>query len=159
MRLKRLTLQAFGPFKDKVVIDFESDKIDKGLLLISGDTGSGKTTIFDAICYALYGEASNSIRSSKSFKSDYADINTLSYVDLIFIQSDKMYHIRREPAQYVLSKRKNKDGLILFPAGIVFFKRQRNDESFDLEGYVRIVNMRGFRILKYSLEPHAEFAY
>ena len=53
MRLKRLTLQAFGPFKDKVVIDFESDKIDKGLLLISGDTGSGKTTIFDAICYAL----------------------------------------------------------------------------------------------------------
>ena len=47
MRLKKLIMQAFGPFKDKVVIDFEKDKIDKGLLLITGDTGAGKTTIFD----------------------------------------------------------------------------------------------------------------
>lgn len=58
MRLKKLIMQAFGPFKDKVVIDFEKDKIDKGLLLITGDTGAGKTTIFDAICYALYGKTS-----------------------------------------------------------------------------------------------------
>ena len=63
MQLKKLTLQAFGPFKDKVIIDFESEKIDKGLLLISGDTGAGKTTLFDAICFALYGQTSGETRT------------------------------------------------------------------------------------------------
>ena len=58
MRLRKLTIKAFGPFKNEVVIDFHKNNIESGLLLITGETGAGKTTIFDAVCYALYGEAS-----------------------------------------------------------------------------------------------------
>lgn len=108
MKPIRLEMNAFLSYKGKEVVDFKL--FDGKLFLIDGITGAGKTTIFDALCYALYGEATNSVRSSKSFKSDYADINTLSYVDLIFAQNNKEYHIRREPSQYVMSKRKNKDG-------------------------------------------------
>ena len=108
MKPIRLEMNAFLSYKGKEVVDFKL--FDGKLFLIDGITGAGKTTIFDALCYALYGEATNSVRSSKSFKSDYADINTLSYVDLIFVQNNKEYHIRREPSQYVMSKRKNKDG-------------------------------------------------
>ena len=97
MRLKKLTLQAFGPFKDKVVIDFEKEKIDKGLLLIAGDTGAGKTTIFDAICYALYGQTSNEKRTANSLRSDWALPSTDTFVDLEFYYKNKLYEVRRSP--------------------------------------------------------------
>ena len=97
MQLKKLTLQAFGPFKDKVVIDFENKKIDKGLLLISGDTGAGKTTIFDAICYALYGQTSGETRTANSLRSDWASPDIDTYVDLEFYYKNKMYEVRRSP--------------------------------------------------------------
>ncbi len=97
MQLKRLTLQAFGPFKDKVVIDFEKEKIDKGLLLIAGDTGAGKTTIFDAICYALYGQTSNEKRTANSLRSDWALPSTDTFVDLEFYYKNKLYEVRRSP--------------------------------------------------------------
>ena len=97
MQLKKLTLQAFGPFKDKVVIDFENKKIDKGLLLISGDTGAGKTTIFDAICYALYGQTSGETRTANSLRSDWASPDIDTYVDLEFYYKNKIYEVRRSP--------------------------------------------------------------
>ena len=97
MRLKKLTLQAFGPFKDKVVIDFENKKIDKGLLLISGDTGAGKTTIFDAICYALYGQTSGETRTANSLRSDWASPDIDTFVDLEFYYKNKLYEVRRSP--------------------------------------------------------------
>ena len=97
MQLKKLTLQAFGPFKDKVVIDFENKKIDKGLLLISGDTGAGKTTIFDAICYALYGQTSGETRTANSLRSDWASSDMDTYVDLEFYYKNKLYEVRRSP--------------------------------------------------------------
>lgn len=97
MRLKKLTLQAFGPFKDKVVIDFESKKIDRGLLLISGDTGAGKTTIFDAVCYALYGQTSGETRTANSLRSDWASPDVDTFVDLEFYYKNKMYEVRRSP--------------------------------------------------------------
>ena len=97
MRLKKLTLQAFGPFKDKVVIDFEDKKIDKGLLLISGDTGSGKTTIFDAICFALYGQTSGETRTANSLRSDWASPDIDTYVDLEFYYKNKLYNVKRSP--------------------------------------------------------------
>ena len=108
MQLKKLTLQAFGPFKDKVVIDFENKKIDKGLLLISGDTGAGKTTIFDAICYALYGQTSGETRTANSLRSDWASPDIDTYVDLEFYYKNKMYEVRRSP-EYSRRK-KNGDG-------------------------------------------------
>ena len=107
MRLKKLTLQAFGPFKDKVVIDFEREKIDKGLLLISGDTGAGKTTIFDAVCYALYGETSGEIRTANSLRSDWSSNDVDTFVDLEFYYKNKMYEVRRSP-EY---NRKKKNGV------------------------------------------------
>lgn len=107
MRLKKLTMQAFGPFKDKVVIDFEKDKIDKGLLLITGDTGAGKTTIFDAICYALYGKTSGDIREANSLRSDWASNDMDTYVYLEFYYKNKLYEIKRSP-EYT---RKKKNGI------------------------------------------------
>lgn len=98
MRLKKLTLQAFGPFKDNVVIDFEDDKIDKGLLLISGDTGSGKTTIFDAICFALYGKTSGETRKIDSLRSDWASPEVETFVELEFYYKNKFYEVRRSPS-------------------------------------------------------------
>lgn len=108
MQLKKLTLQAFGPFKDKVVIDFEKDKIDRGLLLITGDTGAGKTTIFDAVCYALYGQTSGETRTANSLRSDWASADVETYVDLEFYYKNKLYEVRRSP-EYV-RKKKNGDG-------------------------------------------------
>lgn len=107
MRLKKLIMQAFGPFKDKVVIDFEKDKIDKGLLLITGDTGAGKTTIFDAICYALYGNTSGDTREANSLRSDWASNDMDTYVDLEFYYKNKLYEIKRSP-EYT---RKKKNGI------------------------------------------------
>ena len=97
MRLKKLTIQAFGPFKDKTIIDFEDKKIDKGLLLITGDTGAGKTTIFDAICYALYGQTSGETRTTNSLRSDWASPEIDTFVDLEFYYKNKLYEIRRSP--------------------------------------------------------------
>lgn len=108
MQLKKLTLQAFGPFKDKVVIDFENKKIDKGLLLISGDTGAGKTTIFDAICYALYGQTSGETRTTNSLRSDWASPDIDTFVELEFYYKNKLYQVRRSPEYN--RKRKNGDG-------------------------------------------------
>ena len=94
MRLKKLTLQAFGSFKDKVVIDFENNNT---LLLISGDTGAGKTTIFDAICYALYGQTSGETRTANSLRSDWASSNVDTFVDLEFYYKNKIYEVKRSP--------------------------------------------------------------
>ena len=93
-----LTLSAFGPYAKEVTIDFT--QIDeRGLFLITGDTGSGKTTLFDAISFALYGEASGGTerRNTKSFRSDFASLNTPTFVILEFSHKDKRYRINRSP--------------------------------------------------------------
>ena len=105
MRLKKLTIQAFGPFKDKVIIDFEKNNINKGLLLITGDTGAGKTSIFDAICFALYGEASSNTRKVNSLRSDFASFDIETYVELSFEHNNKNYVIKRSPEYERKSKR------------------------------------------------------
>lgn len=100
-----LEFQAFLSYKDKVEIDFS--KLDGSLFLISGNTGSGKTTIFDAMCYALYGQCTSEDRN-KQLKSDFADLSELSYVKFTFEQNGKIYTITRQPAQDLLSKKKSK---------------------------------------------------
>lgn len=102
MRPLELTMSAFGPYAEKTVIDF-TKLGDRGLYLITGDTGAGKTTIFDAITYALYGEPSGTSRQSSMFRSKYAAEDTPTYVELKFRYADKTYVIRRSP-EYIRPK-------------------------------------------------------
>lgn len=99
-----LRFHAFGPYPDTVEIDFT--KFENGIFLISGPTGSGKTTIFDAICFALYAHASGNTRNTDTFKSHHASEQELCYVEFSFSLEDKIYHIHRTPKQMVYSKRK-----------------------------------------------------
>ena len=96
MRPLKLTVSAFGPYAGKVVMDLERLG-EQGLYLITGDTGAGKTTIFDAITYALYGEPSGSDRDPSMFRSKYAQPETPTQVELVFSYSGKTYTVRRNP--------------------------------------------------------------
>lgn len=96
MRPIQLIMTAFGPYKQKEVIDFD-DLGDHRIFAISGNTGAGKTTIFDAICYVLYGEASGEERSDTSMlRSQFADDNTYTSVELTFQLKGKRYEIKRQ---------------------------------------------------------------
>lgn len=98
MKPIKLKISAFGPYAGTMPeIDFEQFE-EKGLFLISGDTGAGKTTLFDAICFALYGETSGTYRDTRKLRSEYADDNTKSFVDFYFSHQGKNYHIYREPS-------------------------------------------------------------
>lgn len=102
MRPKKLVMSAFGPYAKKTVVDLE--KLGQnGLYLICGDTGAGKTTIFDAITFALYGEASGENRDAVMLRSKYAEPDTPTEVELYFTYGGKDYYIKRNP-EYERSK-------------------------------------------------------
>lgn len=97
MRPITLTISAFGPYAGETTIDF--DKLgNSGIYLITGDTGAGKTTIFDAIVFALYGETTDENREAKMLRSKYADPYTKTFVELTFVNKGKTYKISRNPA-------------------------------------------------------------
>lgn len=105
MRPEKLTITAFGPFKDTVVVDFTSLGKD-GLYLITGATGSGKTTLFDALSYALYGvTTSQNFRDAEQMRSHYSKGDAVTSVELIFKEKGKSYRIKRIPAQKRPKKR------------------------------------------------------
>lgn len=98
MKPIKLKISAFGPYAGEMPeIDFTQFE-NRGLFLISGDTGAGKTTIFDAICFALYGTTSGSYRDTKNLRSEYAKDSVESYVDFYFSHQGKNYHVLRTPA-------------------------------------------------------------
>ncbi|MDO4269184.1 MAG: SMC family ATPase, partial [Eubacteriales bacterium] len=102
MRPEYLIMSGFGPYAGKTEIDF--GKLgESGLYLITGDTGAGKTTIFDAISYALYGEASGQVRDPGMFRSKYAAPETPTYVELRFAYQGRSYTVRRNP-EYIRPK-------------------------------------------------------
>ena len=110
MKPIKLVISAFGPYKDRVEIDF--DKLgDNGIFLITGDTGSGKTTIFDALSFGLFGEASGSRRENGSFRSDFASDEVNTFVELSFEHKGVIYNIERVP-RYT-RKKKRGDGVTL----------------------------------------------
>lgn len=107
MRPLELEIQAFGPYKEKVTLNF-TDLNNQHLFLITGPTGAGKTTIFDAIVYALYGKTSGSSRNVNELKSQLADDETVAYVSLVFEIHGKVYTIKRIPKQRRPQKRGKK---------------------------------------------------
>lgn len=122
MKPCRLVISAFGPYAQKTEIDFE--KLGgQGLYLITGDTGAGKTTIFDAITFALYGEASGEVRQAGMFRSKYAPENEPTYVELTFLYQGKRYTVTRNP-EYQRPKGRGKgvtiqkgDAVLVYPDG------------------------------------------
>ena len=105
MKPVKLIMSAFGPYARQTEIDFEKLG-DNGLFLITGDTGAGKTTLFDAISFALYGEASGGSerRASKSFRSDYASPTDETWVEYTFRHKNDVWRVRRNP-EYIRSKK------------------------------------------------------
>lgn len=96
MRPCELVISAFGPYAEETVIDFRKLGTH-GIYLITGDTGAGKTTIFDAITFALYGETSGSVRRGKMLRSKYAEAGVPTYVKLTFLYQGEEYRIKRNP--------------------------------------------------------------
>lgn len=104
MRPIKLVLSAFGPYGSETVIDM-TGLCDSSLFLITGETGAGKTTIFDGIIFALYGVASGSIRNPSNFRSKYCKDETKTFVALEFENNGKKYSIKRNPSYEKPKKR------------------------------------------------------
>lgn len=103
MKPIRLSMEAFGPYAERTDIDFRC--LDRGLFLITGNTGSGKTMIFDAMCYALYGETSGDRRRAEMLRSDLTD--TKPWVELEFEHRGTRYVVRREPPYSRVNRKGN----------------------------------------------------
>lgn len=99
-----LKMSAFGPYANETIVDF-AKLGGHGIFLLTGDTGAGKTTIFDAICYALYDGASGQFRQVKSFRSDYAAQEAETYVEFTFEHNGRSYRVRRNP-EYERAKKR-----------------------------------------------------
>ncbi len=134
MRPIQLTMSAFGPYAGRTVVDF--DKLGQsGLYLITGDTGAGKTTIFDAITFALFGEASGENRDPSMMRSKYAAPETPTEVELVFAYGGKRYAVRRNP-EYQRPKTRGtgttvqpQSAELRYPDGRIVTKRSEVDEA------------------------------
>ncbi|MBI5503487.1 MAG: AAA family ATPase, partial [Deltaproteobacteria bacterium] len=94
MRPLRLTMRAFGPYVDEINLDF-SALAGRSLFLIHGPTGAGKTSILDAICFALFGETAGSDRPVKKVRSDFADASVVSEVTFDFALGERVFRVHR----------------------------------------------------------------
>lgn len=109
MKPRILTLSAWGPYKDRVEVDFTGLE-ERGLFLITGATGAGKTTLFDAVTYALYGYMSGEVREKNSVRSDFADADTATFVELLMQHGGLEYRIVRNPEYFRPKRRQSGKG-------------------------------------------------
>ncbi len=135
MKPLKLTMSAFGPYAGEQHIDFTL--LREQIFVISGPTGAGKTTIFDAISFALFGEASGSSRDRDSLRSDFASSGTETYVELEFELKGRCYKIKRSPQQEQKKLRgegytvKNADAELLLSDGTLITKIANVDERIN----------------------------
>lgn len=138
MKPVRLVMSAFGSYAEKTEIDFAG--VQHGLFLITGDTGAGKTTVFDAVTYALYDQTSGGKRDGNMMRSQYASEETDTYVEYTFSYREEMYTIRRNPEYTRLGKRRYADGSpryvkespkveLLLPDGNVYRGKKRETDQ------------------------------
>ena len=167
MRPIRLTISAFGPYAGREVLDL--DRLgESGLYLITGDTGAGKTTIFDAITYALYGDASGENREPAMFRSKYAAPETATEVELVFSYAGKTYTVRRNP-EYERPKTRGEgttkqkaEAELTYPDGRVVTKQREVDAAIrDIMGmnrsqFLQIAMIAQGDFLKLLLAPTEE---
>lgn len=164
MRPIQLTMSAFGPYAGKTVL--ELDKLGgEGLYLITGDTGAGKTTIFDAITYALYGEASGDSRDAAMFRSKYAQPETPTFVELTFLCHDETYTVRRNPEYARPAKRgggttvQKADASLTYPDGHILTKTRdvtnavREIIGIDRDQFTQVAMIAQGDFLKLLLAP------
>ncbi len=134
MRPLKLTVSGFGPYAEVQELDFKTLG-ESGLYLITGDTGAGKTTIFDAITFALFGEASGDNRDAGMLRSKYAKPTDLTYVEMTFNHGGKVYTVKRNP-EYERAKargtgttRQAADAVLTYPDGRVVTKLKEVDKA------------------------------
>ncbi len=152
MKLKKLKFAYFQSYNQEIEIDFED--LNEKLLLFSGPTGSGKTTIFDAICYALFGSMSSEERNNDEIKSNYATNLDLCYVELTFFINQSEYTIKRIPAQMGPGKQ-NKPIKIAANAFLDGFNLNKIDEINQKIKELLNMNLEQFRQI--VLLPQGKF--
>lgn len=161
MRPLRLMMQAFGPYVERQEIDFTALG-SRQFFLVHGPTGAGKTTIFDAICYALYGVTSGAQRDAKHMRSDYAPIDLATEVVFDFAVGRDTYRVRRMPPQEVPKKRG--EGLRSHPGAAELYRIDEDGKETESLGdkYVnqKIVDIVGFEVGQFRqvvLLPQGDF--
>lgn len=156
MKPLKIVICAFGPYAARTEIDM--DKLGNGLYLITGDTGAGKTTIFDAITYALYGEASGENRESTMFRSKYAAADTPTEVELEFEYGGKIYKVRRNP-EYERKAKKGDGMTVQKPSAELVYPDGRVVAGIkDVNNAVReLVGIDRSRFLRISMIAQGEF--
>lgn len=140
MKPINVVMSAFGPYSGRVELPLHQLG-GNGLFLIAGDTGAGKTSIFDAIAFALYGEASGLVRTVDTLRSDFASPDTKTYVELEFLHKGQQYKLIRNP-QYERPKKngtgftnEGTDATITLPGGeVITGSRKVTDKVVDLLG-------------------------
>lgn len=156
-----LKLSAFGPYAGEQVLDFSELK-GRTFFLIHGPTGAGKTTILDAICFALYGDTSGNLRDSKSIRSDHAALGTATIVEFTFSIGLEYYRIRRMPEQ--ARPKKRGDGVTIKSAEAELYKIKGETETLLETSYSdvtkKVETLLGFKSSQFRqvvLLPQGDF--
>ena len=161
MRPLRLEMTAFGPYPKEVILDF-AVLANQSMLLITGPTGAGKTSILDAIVYALYGQTSGGLRDGSDMRSDYADATTPTAVVFEFQVGDHRYRMERTPKQELQKKRGTGTRTVLATAAISEWINEEwkllTTKAQEIRDYVQqIIGFRVDQFLQVVLLPQGDF--